>query len=48
MLTILSVLTILIVGEDVEYPIDSGMINLYNYFGKLAISYKVKPVTLTV
>lgn len=34
MLIILSALTMLIVGEDVEYPIASG-INLYNHFGKL-------------
>ena len=40
MTTILSALTILSAGEDVEYPIAIRIIRLYNYFGKQAISYK--------
>lgn len=40
MTTILSALTILSAGEDVEYPIAIRIISLYNYFGKQAISYQ--------
>lgn len=43
MLTILSVSTILSFSKDMEYSIASWIINLYNHFGKLVISYKVKP-----